>query len=426
VTPARPVVGPPPEPPAGAPEGWAESLFTGAAGIALLHIERAHDDAAEWSPARRWVGEMAGSPVTAHPDASGLHRGAPAVAYVLHRAGQPGYAAALATLDDHIARLTRDRLTRAHARIDAGELPALAEFDLIRGLTGIGVYLLARHPSSELTATVLAYLVRLTKPLSASGQTVPGWWTDHAPNDRPSPRWPGGHANHGLAHGVTGPLALLSLALRRGTTVPGHADAIARICSWLDRWSVPAADDTDAVWWPESIAASELRSGASSQPGPGRPSWCYGTPGIARAQQLAGHALGDADRRRLAEHAFAACLHDQRQLNEIRDATVCHGWAGLLLTAWRTAAEASNPDRFPLRALGIRLQEHLDRHGQPAGDGLLEGATGVQLVQHTVAAAKPLGPGWDSCLLLTDASPARPSVGRPRSAISEQLAQGDR
>jgi Lantibiotic dehydratase, N terminus len=124
---------------------------------------------------------------------------------------------------------------------------------------------------------------------------------------------------------------------------------------------------------------------------------------------------------------LAACLHDQRQLNELRDATLCHGWAGLLLTVWRTAADASNPDRFPLRALGVRLQEHLDRHGQPAGDGLLEGAAGVQLVKHTVAAAEPLGPGWDSCLLLTDASPARPPVGRrPRSALSEQLAQGDR
>jgi hypothetical protein len=416
----------PPRPPAGQPDGWAESLFTGAAGIALLHIERANAGVAGWDAVHGCVANMTRGPVTAHPDASGLHRGAPAVAYVLHRASQPGYARALATLDDHIVHLTRHRLTRAHARIDAGELPGQAEYDLIRGLTGIGVYLLARQPGSELTSAVLSYLVRLTEPLTIGGRAVPGWWTDHAPDDRTSPLWPGGHANNGLAHGIVGPLALLSLALRRGATVRGHAAAITTICSWLDRWSFPArAAGRDAVWWPETITASEMRAADVRQPGPARPSWCYGTPGIARAQQLAGHALGDSDRRRRAEHALAACVQDETQLAQIGDATVCHGWAGLVLTAWRTAADASDPDRFPLRALDTRLQEHLDRHGNPPGDGLLEGTTGVQLVQHTVATGCPTRPGWDSCLLLTDAGAPGPLAGQPRLAQPEQHAPGD-
>lgn len=363
-----------------------------------------------------------GGHVTAHPDASGLHRGAPAVAFALHLAGQPGYAAALTTLDEHIGDLTRSRLTRAHHRLDEGQLPALGEYDLIRGLTGIGVYLLSRHAGSELLSAVLSYLVRLTEPVADSGRTLPGWWTGHAPDDRPSPRWPGGHANLGLAHGVAGPLALLSLALHRGVAVPEHADAIARICCWFDQWSVDAGTGSDAVWWPETITASELSAGVTRQPGPGRPSWCYGTPGIARAQQVAGQALADPHRRRRAEHALAACLHE---LSQIRDATVCHGWAGLLLTAWRTAADAADPDRFPLRALSTQLDEHLRRRRRPDGDGLLEGATGVQLVQHTLAAPHPSRHRWDSCLLLTGPNAPSDASAQRRPAVPGHLATGE-
>lgn len=215
---------PPPYDPA---PRWGDSLYTGAAGIALLHIEHARSGAGGWDIAHQWAAAMTRSPVTAHPDACGLDRGAPAVAFTLHAAGQPGYASALTMLDGHITALTRHRLQQAHQRIEAGQLPALREFDLIRGLTGISVYLLHRHGGGEALCDVLSYLVRLTEPLTADdGEVVPGWWSANAPDGRPSPRWPGGHGNLGLAHGIAGPLALLSTAMRRGITVTGQADAI--------------------------------------------------------------------------------------------------------------------------------------------------------------------------------------------------------
>jgi hypothetical protein len=173
--------------------GWAESLFTGAPGIALLHIEYARTGAGGWDTVHEWAVAMTRSPVTAHPDACGLDRGAPAVAFCLHAAGKPGYASALAMLDANITALTRHRLERAYERIGAGQLPALREFDLIRGLTGIGAYLLQGHGGGDLLRDVLSYLVRLTEPLKADdGKVVPGWWSGNAPNDQPGPtteRW---------------------------------------------------------------------------------------------------------------------------------------------------------------------------------------------------------------------------------------------
>lgn len=378
--------------------GWSQSLYTGACGIALLHIVYGQTGAGDWATVHQWAAAMIRHPVNAHPDVCGLGRGAPAVAFSLHAAGHPGYTGALAPLDRQIDILTRDRLRRAYERMETGERPALREFDLIRGLTGIGAYLLHRHGGGGLLRDVLLYLVHLTEPLKAGdGEALPGWWCGNAPDDRPSEQWPDGHGNLGMAHGIAGPLALLSSAMRRGISVTGQADAIGRICDWLDRWRTGTARQ---AWWPGIISETERRSGIVRQPGPARPSWCYGTPGLARAQQLAGLALGDPQRQRLAERALAGCVADEDQLAQLGDASLCHGWAGLLQTTWRVAADAEDPEPFAVSRLLTALDRHLLRHGPPAHDGLLEGMAGVQLVRRTIAAGVPPASGWDACLLL--------------------------
>jgi lantibiotic biosynthesis protein len=260
------------------------------------------------------------------------------------------------------------------------------------------VCLLQRAPRGEALERVLSYLVQLTMPLRVDGETLPGWWACHDPFFTSSPDHPGGHGNFGMAHGITGPLALLALALRCGAAVAGHAEAIERICAWLDGWR---QDGETGPWWPQWITRDELRARRPAQPGPLRPSWCYGTPGLARAQQLAGIATGDTSRQQIAEQALAGCLSDPTQLGRIIDTSLCHGWAGLFQTSWRAARDARTPAiiaRIP------RLASLLTQHGRPGageGSGLLEGDAGLALALHTAAQDTPPASGWDRCLLIT-------------------------
>jgi Lanthionine synthetase C-like protein len=183
------------------PQGWwPQSLAHGAAGVALLHIERARTGHGPWQPAREWLACAADGEVAAGTG-SHLYYGAPAVAFALHAAAdQTGhYHRALDSLDRHIAAATRTRLDHAHRRIDDGELPALAEFDTVRGLAGIGAYLLRRDPDGDLIRAILAYLVRLTEPVTHDGDVLPGWWTSLDPAGKPSTRYPRGHGNVGMA-----------------------------------------------------------------------------------------------------------------------------------------------------------------------------------------------------------------------------------
>lgn len=377
----------------------AHSLGSGAAGSALLHIQQARANRASWATVHERVVATTSVPVNAHPDSSSLFQGAPAVAFTLHAARQPRYAKALAILDSHITALTRERLRRANERIDRGQLPALREFDLISGLTGLGVYQLYRHGGGDLLRDVLRYLVRLCEPLSVVGGPLPGWWTSHDTTDRPSSASAGGHGNLGLAHGISGPLALLSITMRRNVQVHGQADAITRICTWLDQWQ---QGDGLTAWWPGTVTMDELSIDALQQPGSQRPSWCYGTPGIARAQQLAGLALADHARQHQAETALLGCITDDAQLAQLGNASLCHGWAGLLQATWRTTVDAGpgSPLSSQLPTLISHLENFL-RSGTPQHEGLLEGSTGVYLVQLTTTSAVEPLPAWDACLLLS-------------------------
>lgn len=361
----------------------AQSLAEGTAGAALLALERDEN-------ARLWLAEMVAEPVMAHPDEANLFEGAPAVAFTLTATGQPR---ALATLDEHVESITRTRLAAAHRRIDRGTLPAKQEFDLIAGLTGLGAYLLHRYSKGELLRDVLAYLVRLTEPRPDG---LPGWWALDGPTG-PGPDWQGGHGNLGMAHGIAGPLALLALTMRRRVTVDGHADAMRRICRWLDHWRY---GEPSHAWWPGAVTRAEHDHGAMRRGGPYRPSWCYGTPGLARAQQLAGLALGDTHRQRLAEDALAWCVTDEAQLAHLSDVSLCHGWAGLVHTAWRAGAHdericAAMPGLLDGLAVSLLRQP-------PRECGLLVGESGALLAQHAATTNTPPVTHWDACLLLNE------------------------
>ena len=390
---------------------WRQSLAHGAPGITLLHIERAAAGAAPWQGAHDWLTDITRAAVTAGPD-SHLFYGAPALAHVLACAAtaRPGcYQRALQTLDHQIAKDTRRRIDDAHARIDSGRLPALAEFDVIRGLTGIGAHLMRRDPHSATVRAVLEYLVRLTESLPGVEQPLPGWWTATGPSGRDSQRFPAGHGNCGVAHGIGGPLALLALAARRGVTVDGHPEAIGRICTWLDRWRT----DTDSgPVWPYWVTHAQLRVRQPDGSPRQRPSWCYGTAGLARAQQLAALATGDTSRQHLAERALIQALSNPIQLAAATDTSLCHGYAGYAHIAVTAAVDASPGAAAQLYALVPGLLDAVLPDGTGPRNvadvlfdadrpGLLEGAAGIALAASAASTATLPRTGWDTCLLIT-------------------------
>ncbi|MFS8104072.1 lanthionine synthetase C family protein [Lentzea alba] len=380
---------------------WHQSLAHGAPGVALLHIELAAAGIRPFDRAHEWLTVVAGKPVTAGASTGGFY-GAPAVARALAGAAavHPGaYRSALAPLARQIAADAHARVNTAHTRMDAEKRPQMAEFDTIRGLAGLGAYLLHHDPSGSALRAVLGALVRLTHPMTIAGEALPGWWTLTGPTGRVEEEFPGGHGNFGLAHGISGPLALLAQALHRGITVDGQREAVETICAWLDSWRI---DTPGGHRWPYMITRDEARtrpkqvrhSGATR-----RPSWCYGAAGIARALHLAALALGDDSRLQIAEDVLISAVTDPAQHVLVNDASLCHGYAGLTRITARAATDATGSSATRLNTLATELLRRARSHPVPEGPGVLEGIAGVGLA--VLAAATEPATSWDTCLLIT-------------------------
>ncbi|MFE7127246.1 lanthionine synthetase C family protein [Streptomyces sp. NPDC057617] len=376
-----------------------QHLAYGPPGIELLHIELAANGRGPWHRAHDWLTAASRQPLTSGSDSHPFY-GVPAFAHALSCAADhlPGsYQRALDAMDGQIA-------------VDVGRLPQLAEFDAIRGLTGYGAYLLRRDLSSSTMRAVLDYCVRLTEPITHHGETMPGWWAETGPSGSPDDRFPGGHANTGMAHGIGGVLALLALAARNGFLTDGHHAALRTILAWLDRWKEKA--DGGPVW-PYWVTQGELSRGLLVPSVPRRPSWCYGTAGLARTQQLAALALGDASRQMDAENALVAALTDPEQLKATTDNGLCHGFAGLAHAAARTADDGHPSTVGRLRAALPALLAAATPPGtdpelmataliqdEKVGPGPLDSAVGIALALLAPSTAASPQSAWDACLLI--------------------------
>ncbi len=200
-------------------------------------------------------------------------------------AGRDRYGRLLETLDAALV----PRALRAAAELDSVQGCPVGSFDLISGLTGVLVYLLDRRGAANIDATLDVVLGSVSR-LVADDTEPRRWHTPAAVVAGPMGRsFPDGCHNCGLAHGIAGPAAALSIAALDGVHVEALPGAIDAAAAWLSSHRVELATGPD---WPNAVALPRPGSDpAAAGRVPGRVAWCYGAAGAARALWLAGQAL---------------------------------------------------------------------------------------------------------------------------------------
>lgn len=364
-------------------------LAGGSVGRALLHARFADDDPAQREAALACL-RHALPALHSRGGPASLYAGAAGIGWVLaHLRGS------LLDERDRGASLDRALLTLLDRR------PWPGHFDLISGLTGLGVYALERLDARDGPALLERVVARLAEMAVRDGDEVwwwtrPEWLADHA-----RARSPQGHIDLGIAHGVPGLVALLGAACAVGVAADTARVLLVGAVSWLLRTGI---SDEPLVCW----------RGPSVESPPARLAWCYGAPGIAAALLVAARgadepAWEDAARR-LAQQAAACSVDD----SGVVDAGLCHGAAGLGLVFARLHQATGQPElrdaarfwfahtltlRDPGAGIGGFTAEGVD--GPTHDPGLLTGATGIALALH--AAATTREPSWDRLLLLSAA-----------------------
>jgi lantibiotic modifying enzyme len=292
-----------------------------------------------------------------------------------------------------------------------------APYDLVVGLTGIGVYALQRYPRPVATEC-LRRVVELLRECAQHDEHGFYWWTPPAeihPESRE--QYPSGRADLGVAHGVAGVIAFLGGLCGAGAQQAAARPLLEGAVRWLLAHPVPTeAGPTFPLWVAPGL-----------QPSPARCAWCYGDPGIAAALMMAARGVGDAGWEQAA--VALACRAAERSASEtgVVNACFCHGAAGLA-HIYNRMYQATGEPKLRRAALywiertldfyrlardkgGSWAQGSWDPKQKPwtwTGIELVDGAAGVALV--LLAAATSVEPTWDRMFLV---SAPRPGVGTP-------------
>lgn len=394
-------------------------LAAGDAGLALLFAYLGRDElAADFLD--RAVAYAAEGPL-----GSGLFSGFPGIAWVGDHIGRRIY-----DVDDEDAFAETDEILRAAV---AGTWSG--DFDLVSGLTGIGVYALERCPRPAALEILECIVFRLQESAVETGDGICWLAAPHLlarAGDESAE-----HFNLGAAHGAPGVIALLAAAAKIGAAEVTARRLAERAVSWLLRQELP----------PE--AESRFPNGVSREGEPdaaSRLAWCYGDAGVAATLHLAARHLDREDWAAQALRIARAAARRPVQGSGVNDASLCHGSAGLAHLFNRLSQE-SGCDELAESALfwyehtlslrrpdgggvaGYAVWRPPDAHPYWDPDrGFLVGAAGTALALSAGVSADE--PAWDRLLLLSSRlAPPIPRAGRrarPSRAASRRRGRAAR
>ncbi len=234
-----------------------------------------------------------------------LYQGITGLGWLLtHIAKLDGYKADVTSLDELLVR----RLGH----------PWEGDYDLIRGLVGIGIYAIERIESGE-PKDLLELVVHQLGKRAVRDPNGVAWHTDRALLfGRTASEYPTGYYNLGLAHGVPGVLRLLTDAVRLGV----QSELASSLVCGATPWLLSHLIKTDRGWTLRSIVEKRVTPRV-------RLAWCYNELGAMTSILSAGRVLGRSDWIDIAHQVFLSIADTPPELSGVVDAGLCHGSAGV-------------------------------------------------------------------------------------------------
>jgi hypothetical protein len=287
-----------------------------------------------------------------------------------------------------------------------------ANYDLISGIVGIGVYFLERWPHA-IAADGLRRVVASLEAHAEISSDEATWFTPATM----LPPWqrtqaPDGYYNLGIAHGVPGVLAFLCEVRQHDIA---SAATLRALISMAFRWIRRRRLETGgfSTWVGANMPSVRARL-----------SWCYGELGLSLPLLMAARAMGDAEAEEFALRV-AIDAAARRDTTSIYDAGLCHGAAGNG-HLFNRLFQATGLEEFRVAArfwfgvaLGMRVEgtaaggfrawrPQISAGGQVSpcweeSHAFLDGSSGIALA--FLSAVAPIEPAWDRVLLASVGSP---------------------
>lgn len=205
---------------------------------------------------------------------------------------------------------------------------------------------------------------------------------------------PNGYTDMGIAHGIPGPLAALSLL---STPNQRAKEAAGQLTQWIRSQQ---SSDEYGLNWPSVVPVGRISEGPQSWKH-SRTAWCYGSPGVLSALSLAQDRFPEFELQDLIAEGTRALASRVINTQPFSTPTLCHGSAGVAVVL-RHLQFGQNDALLDgaLQNVCEHLLSHIDeeapfgvREVEPGNrpvdnPTLLNGAAGVALGIHAVLSSK--------------------------------------
>lgn len=314
------------------------TLGRGLAGILILmaELDRLFPNENWDEAAHLYVLKIKDSIETHGVDSPSLYSGVSGVSFAIRQASRDGsrYQKFIRNLDEYlIDSIQKKCIDPFRDQLMKRDSSPNYFYDIINGLSGIGLYGLITLPNSafqSILINIIQTLVDFTLPVNIENKQVPGWYVhpDYMIRESEKQKYPNGNFNLGLSHGIPGVLAFLAIASLKGVVVERQRESIEKIATWL---MCRTAMYKGVLSWKTHLSLQdEIEYPNTEDTFISRDAWCYGAPGIASALLLASKALQDDKMKKFAIDSLCSVFTRTQKEWVLPGPTFCHGISGLL------------------------------------------------------------------------------------------------
>ncbi len=207
-------------------------------------------------------------------------------------------------------------------------------YDVISGLSGIGLYLSECESSKERNEALKLLLECLVHIVNGKhqykGRQIPNWHIESKNLVREDEKitFPNGNFNFGVAHGLIGIGYTLSKAYSKNITVDGQAGAIKEILDIYKKYGAPNAEGI--FLWPGQLKYEDFINDNVDIFRSNRQSWCYGAIGISGVLYMISKMIDDNNTRSFALNNIRKIAGIDEARYQLNSPILCHGYAGAL------------------------------------------------------------------------------------------------
>jgi lantibiotic modifying enzyme len=287
------------------------------------------------------------------------------------------------------------------------QVPWQRHFDLVEGLTGLGVYALERIPQPYGQECLELVIEQLSSLAERQPQGITWWTPPHHLSSDLRALHPNGVYDLGLAHGVPGVVALLGRVWTSGIRRETAGELLEGAVRWI------LAQELE----PGSVSSFPFRVAGGVESEATHLAWCYGDLGIAAALLLAARSLDESAWEREALRVARRAASRPLIPSKINHPGLCHGAAGIA-HLFNRFFQATGEEIFEKAA--ISWFEHLLAYRRPgegiggyiayimhdrgemdwhSDPGFLTGAAGIGL--SLLSGLTSIEPTWDRLLLIS-------------------------